>query len=380
MRFSRIRLENWRNFSEVDVPLQNRVFIVGANASGKSNFLDVFRFLRDIVTPGGGFQDAVIRRGGVSHIRNLVARHPRTNIIIDVDLTEGGQIIWRYRIEFNQDNRGRPILREEKIWYEEKILVNRPDENDRDDAARLSQTYLEQTFANRQFREITDFFKSISYSHIIPQLIRERQYGIGRQGDTYGSNLIEQMAETRENVRQMRLDRIQEALKIVVPQFSDLELFRDEKGIPHLRGKYTHWRPQGAWQNETEFSDGTLRLIGLLWALQDKAGPLLLEEPELSLHSGIVRRLAQIMWRVQRRPKYIRQIFVSTHSSELLSDEGIAPDEVLLLLPFQQGTDVRVGVSYPEIRLELEAGLTIAEVVIPRTEPPEIQQLALFEE
>ncbi|TEU15991.1 MAG: chromosome segregation protein SMC, partial [Anaerolineales bacterium] len=54
MRFSRIKLENWRNFQEADVPLQNRVFLVGANASGKSNFLDAFRFLRDIVMPGGG--------------------------------------------------------------------------------------------------------------------------------------------------------------------------------------------------------------------------------------------------------------------------------------------------------------------------------------
>ena len=39
MQFSRIKLENWRNFGKVDVPVATRVFLVGANASGKSNFL-----------------------------------------------------------------------------------------------------------------------------------------------------------------------------------------------------------------------------------------------------------------------------------------------------------------------------------------------------
>src|SRR5919109_374677 len=72
--FSNLRLRNWKNFAACDVELANRVFVVGPNASGKSNFLDVFRFLRDLASPGGGFQEAVRRRGGVSTIRSLAAR------------------------------------------------------------------------------------------------------------------------------------------------------------------------------------------------------------------------------------------------------------------------------------------------------------------
>src|SRR2546426_12618281 len=73
-RFTHIDLENWRNFARVQVELQRRVLLVGPNASGKSNFLDVFRFLHDIVSVGGGFQEAVRRRGGVSSLRCLAAR------------------------------------------------------------------------------------------------------------------------------------------------------------------------------------------------------------------------------------------------------------------------------------------------------------------
>ena len=48
MIINRLIAKNWRNFQEIDVPLRERQFIVG-NASGKSNLLDILRFLRDIV-------------------------------------------------------------------------------------------------------------------------------------------------------------------------------------------------------------------------------------------------------------------------------------------------------------------------------------------
>ena len=67
MIISHLIAKNWRNFQQIDVRLSERQFIVGANASGKSNLLDIFRFLRDIVkAEGGGFQKAVKDRGGVS--------------------------------------------------------------------------------------------------------------------------------------------------------------------------------------------------------------------------------------------------------------------------------------------------------------------------
>jgi ATPase subunit of ABC transporter with duplicated ATPase domains len=48
LRITRARLESWRNFQLADVELQRRVFLVGPNASGKSNFLDALRFQQDI--------------------------------------------------------------------------------------------------------------------------------------------------------------------------------------------------------------------------------------------------------------------------------------------------------------------------------------------
>jgi hypothetical protein len=119
-----------------------------------------------------------------------------------------------------------------------------------------------------------------------------------------------------------------------------------------------------------------LRLLGLLWATLDGTGPLLLEEPELSLHPDVVRFVPQMFARIQRRSG--RQLLVSTHSTDLLRDEGIGLDEVLLLLPDAQGTNVRAGGDFDEIKALLEGGATLADAVMPRTRPAHAQQLMLF--
>ena len=116
--------------------------------------------------------------------------------------------------------------------------------------------------------------------------------------------------------------------------------------------------------------------MGLLWAMLDQGGPLLLEEPELSLHAELVRFLPQMLARVQRRTG--RQILLSTHSPELLQDEGIGLDEVLVLQPSREGTDIKTANDFGEIKVLLEGGSTLAEAVMPRTRPTNAAQLPLF--
>ena len=55
MRLTHLTLKNWRNFKQADFDLQDRLFIVGPNASGKSNLLDALRFLRRTNVRGAGW-------------------------------------------------------------------------------------------------------------------------------------------------------------------------------------------------------------------------------------------------------------------------------------------------------------------------------------
>ncbi|MBE3110765.1 MAG: AAA family ATPase, partial [Acidobacteria bacterium] len=238
LSFSNLRLQNWKNFARIDVDLQNRVFLVGPNAAGKSNLLDVFRFLRDLASPGGGFQEAIRRRGGVSAIRCLAARrYPDIELRVVVEPPRANTR-WEYELAFNQDAQRRARISKEKAVRDGQVLLMRPTDDDKQDPARLTQTHLEQVNVNRSFRELASFFESVRYLHIVPQLVREPDRSVGRSNDPFGGDFLEQIAKTQERTRVARLNRIRDALRVAVPQLTEIELARDDRGTPHLRGKY----------------------------------------------------------------------------------------------------------------------------------------------
>lgn len=377
LQFSRLHLENWRNFSRVDAELQSRVFLVGPNAAGKSNLLDVFRFLHDLVAVGGGLQAAVQQkpRSGISSLRSLAARNP-SDIVIRVEVGTGSaRSEWEYELRLSHHKRYGPVITKEHVARSGKALLSRPRPEDTADPKRLTQTYLEQVNANLDFRDLAEFFASVRYLHLVPQLVREPDRSVNRPNDPFGGDFLEQIARTTEKTRRGRLSRIKGALRVAVPQLHDLEMWRDVRGTPHLRGKYAHWRPQRAWQTEDHLSDGTLRLLGLLWAALDGVGPLLLEEPELSLHPEVVRFLPQMFARMTRRTG--RQVLLSSHSSDLLRDSGIGVDEVLLLQPDKEGTSVRRASDFKEVEPLLRGGSSLADAVLPLTRPEKTEQLSL---
>jgi predicted ATPase len=378
MYIRRLRIENWKNFSKGNVKLSRRLFLIGPNASGKSNFLDIFRFLRNLcLSKGGGLRQAIESRGGVSAIRCLAARR-YSDILIEVELQEdSGRDTWLYRLSFSQDNQRTPLIKEESVTHNGRVLLDRPDDDDRADELRLTQTSMEQINANKDFRPIVLFFQSVNYQHLLPQVIRDPQ-GFSPtliENDPFGRDFLQRVENTPANIKDSRLKKILSALKVAAPQLKELKVTRDNLGIPHLVGLFEHWRPHAGKQNETQFSDGTLRLFGLLWSLFEGEGPLLMEEPELSLHTEVVRHLPQLIERVNRNRKTRRQVIISTHSEEMLRDKSIDAGEILRLEPSPDGTLFKSPLDDPEELALLRSGLTVADVILPKSAPSDTNQL-----
>src|SRR5436309_5815712 len=214
LRFSSLRLQNWKNFALCEVAIANRVFLVGPNAAGKSNFLDAFRFLRQLSSPGGGFQEAVRLRSGVSAIRCLAARRfPDIELRVVVH-GPAASPRWQYDLGFNQDNQRRARITKERVVRDGETLLERPNGDDKHDPDQLTQTHLEQVNVNRLFRELASFFESIRYLHIVPQLVREPDRSVGRANDPFGGDFLEQIAKTQERTRVARLRKIRDALRV----------------------------------------------------------------------------------------------------------------------------------------------------------------------
>ncbi len=376
MHISRLKLKNWRNFKLGEIKnLPETVYILGPNASGKSNLLDAVRFLRDVSKHrGGGLQDAIERRGGVKKIRCLHARND-TEVLIEADIVDDrGLLVWKYELGFNIPPQGKrePRITKEKVTSFGKdgkatILINRPQKIDKKDELLLRETHLEQISANAKFRELVNFFSDVTYVHLVPQLLKFGDQIGGRvmDDDPFGQEFMLRIARTPPRTRDARLKRIEFALRTIVPQLEDLKFLKDEiTGFPHLEIKFKHHRPQGAKQREDQFSDGTLRIMSILWLLQEGGNsPLLLEEPELSLNEEIVAQLPRIMASVKSKSRSRRQFIITTHSQALLSNSGIDPRGIVVLTPSDDGSGVR-GVSGDE-QNALNAGLSPAEAVLP---------------
>jgi predicted ATPase len=124
MVISRIKLKNWKNFRNVDVELRERMFLFGPNGCGKSNLLDVFRFMRDIVKSGGGLQKALQDRGGLKKIRCFYAgRH--TGVELEFHFSQSFEKEknpgWIYRIGVEYEGKGsqRTLISKEEVRKDE---------------------------------------------------------------------------------------------------------------------------------------------------------------------------------------------------------------------------------------------------------------------
>lgn len=385
MIISKIELFNWKNFHRCEVGVQERCFVVGANAAGKSNFIDALRFLRDVAKQGGGLQTAVRVRGGITKMRCLAARE-QSNVKLAIELSESDsrELCWHYELNFKHTGGG---IREnqvkivsEKVFSgrEQRYVLDRSAETLGEDEETLKYTYLEQPNANKDFRVIQQFLQNVEYLNVVPQMVRESASSSysGDKEDYYGRNFLKRLALLNDNTRRSYFRKINEFLKLAVPQLEELSFVKDEIGVPHLEARYVHWRTRGSKQQEMQFSDGTLRLIGFLFALIDSNGVLLLEEPEINLHPGIVAQFPEFIAKIQRVKKGGRQVFITTHSYDILSNEGIAPEEVLLLTNSPEGTEVEVLSNVEKAKNILAAGFSMADVVMPLTKPWSIESMS----
>jgi putative AbiEii toxin of type IV toxin-antitoxin system len=379
MRITQLRLANWRNFKNVDVRLVDRVLLFGPNASGKSNLLDSVRFLRDLTTAPGGLQFAVNLRGGVSRLRFLNARRNnmgRVLVAVAVGDDENPRL-WEYELHFTREKGvGRPLVVSEIVRRDGQTIYD-GSAAPSGDPELATQTAIEQVSLNREFRELADFLSGVEYLHLVPQIVRDPTRGGSSRHDPFGGTFLSDVGQCPKAEYERRRRVMESALKLAVPQFESINRVQDSSGTWHLEARYKHFRPNASAQDERDFSDGTLRLIGLLWALSDRGeprAPVLLEEPELSLHAEILKVLPGLLSRAVVSSH--RQVIASSHGSVMLEDPGLSPDEVLLLIPGTEGTNAKLASSDPMVvELVASGAFTVGEAVRADLVLPEIEQL-----
>lgn len=94
---TRVVLRNYKSIGYCNVSLQPLTYLVGANGSGKSNFLDALHLVRDALT--GTLDNALNERGGLNEVRRRSSGHP-THFAIRLEFTlrSGNQGYYAFNI------------------------------------------------------------------------------------------------------------------------------------------------------------------------------------------------------------------------------------------------------------------------------------------
>ena len=363
---------NFKSIRELDLELGPLTVLVGPNASGKSNVLDVLRFIGQALsrnldaavtsrggmgavrrsTPKGGFRDVEVgfrAERGRFHIdyrfvlgsRSGIYRVKREHGVIAPASEDEKPVEFRFKdghlvkpsIEIIGDA-GENIELEIPLF---KSILFPPTREPRSGRQRTSGVY-------RGVDDAVRFVSSMQFYRLFPDVMRapQRPQDPDRLNED-GSNLASVLRGMFRR-KSSYLGEIESALGQIVPGLSGLR-------VPQSGGflviKLQHSGANGASAGSTfdlsQESDGTVRLLGLLAALYQERPPSLIgiEEPELTIHPGALSVLAEVMVEAASRT----QVLVTTHSPDLIDR---LPIESLRAVQMEDGCTKVGPVSGPQ--------------------------------
>jgi len=335
----RVVLRNYKSIGSCDVHLRPLTYLVGANGSGKSNFLDALHLVRDALA--GSLDNALNERGGLSEVRRYSSGHPtHFGIRLEFALRTGEQGHYAFNIGALKD-RGYEVQTEECALggkgHGPYFRVDRGQVRASSEATFPAVTSdrlaLVAASGLAAFRPVFDALTSMGFYNLNPKLMRELQKPQeGRLLKPAGENIASVIGHL-ERVAPAQLQIIQEYLQKVVPMVHGVE--RKQVGpMETLEFRQAMAGAKHPWRFlALNMSDGTLRALGVLVALfqgnPDYAPTLVgIEEPETALHPAASAALREALARAARKT----QVLVTSHSPDLLDDRGLSADALLAVV------------------------------------------------
>lgn len=336
---TRVVLRNYKSIGNCDVRLQPLTYLVGANGSGKSNFLDALHLVRDALS--GSLDNALNERGGLAEVRRRSSGHPNHfGIRLEFNLPSGEQGHYAFNIGAVKGG-GYEVQFEECVvsgfgkgpYYQiERGKLKRSSE-ETFPSVTADRLALVAVSGMTAFRPVFDALTSMGFYNLNPKLMRELQKPQeGRLLKSIGENIASVIGHL-ERVAPEQVKIIQEYLQTVVPMVHGIE----RKQIGPMETLEFRQEMAGAnhpWRFLAQsMSDGTLRALGVLTALfqgnRDYAPTLVgIEEPETALHPAASAALREALVRASVHT----QIIITSHSPDLLDDPDLSVDALLAVV------------------------------------------------
>lgn len=346
---SQVEITNYRSIEQATLRLGNVTVLVGGNGVGKSNVVDVFRFVAESLTLG--LYTAIERRGGIQAVRHRVpgGRRGRTvRVLVTLTLPNGFGASYGFSIESEAGGSYRVAEEECRLWtaggrccaafhVQNGELVDRPFIAVRDHAiepAEMAEIFIRPVAPGTELlalpllgvmpgtRAVLESLRTLRAYAVVPDQLREPQDpDEGRVLSSDGRNATSVWRSLTPHRRRELIDLLGHA----VPGVEEVRSIRYGK----KRGlEFTQRTGEGGIRFEGhQMSDGTLRLFGILLALLQPARATLIavEEPEVSIHVAALEALVGVV----RAESATGQVLLTTHSADLL--DFVDVDELRLV-------------------------------------------------
>ena len=294
---TKLHLVNWKSFEDSTLYIDPLTFLIGTNASGKSNVLDAFLFLH-LLMKGQTLEDAAAAiRGG----EDWIIRKGQTWFELAVTI-EKNELEYEYVIQIQKDDVGLSFL-------ENDIYVS-------------SKNTKEKTYLDTDRTIVRDALKSIFVLNPDPQAMR-RYSKLSKELRMDAGNIAGVLAALKPEEKEL----LEEKLTKYVKPLPERDINKITAVTVGLSGTdamlycYEDWNPD-APVDARGMSDGTLRFTAIIVSLLTlKPGSLLIiEEVDNGLHPSRARELVKVLKEIS----VDRQIDVlcTTHNPVLMDELG----------------------------------------------------------
>ena len=357
MYLSNITVKNIKTFKDVSVDLNNFNVLIGSCSSGKSNFVEIFKFIKDICDD---FEKGIRYHAGMylknfnhaddpAYLKISFKSNPDEKYSLSI-LKDNEEILiqfneFTYELYFNFNSEYSYEIINENVdfSYEYELnneinknnliienkedivvkLINHDDFVDIEDLIPNSILNIVRNKFNREKSllinsslailpiEWVNLIRNIAYYNFYPKFVK---FGDTANGESHLLEIGSNLAVILDNILKddNNKKKFLNLVNYLLPYVKDINVEKliDERRIFSIIEEYNPVSVPSIF-----VSDGTINIISLIVGLYfENELLILIEEPERNIHPELLSGLIQMMEEVSAK----KQLIVTTHNPELL--------------------------------------------------------------
>lgn len=382
MKITKIHVKNYKSFKDETIEFDKLNILIGANASGKSNTISLFRFINQIIEYG--IENAISLSGGIEYVLNTnIGKKEPLSLSFSYDCTErewvrsigaknNNVILAGYDCDFEitPHKRGSGFTITKDIIVFKYYQVNKTNKDGsikydvqkyyHEEFKRTNRKFVENVVNKTDFEELQKNKEAITSKFVVDYLNNSRaknnelllhfislflpydfRYNelvhiydfdpklMKKSASLTSISHLEEDGSNLANILQGLLKNSQNKNKLI-NYLSDSLPFVKSITTERNFDKSVSYKIKEIYSKKELYanflSDGTVSMLAIIIALnfERSLGTIILEEPERNLHPALMSKVIEMAKETSTK----RQIIITTHTPELIK---YADEESILL-------------------------------------------------